>query len=158
MCFSFKLWCYLCTPIQFTHFSNRLHSVHCVAPDNHWRPTAARLWEDGDPCSGWKQGMLTLLIFYHFSINKHETIEYRLPLMTLVEKWLGDRRLWLPMLSFLPRKRLGRQDYGSATWAWLSAATGARLHRSIESDTNMPYIILAQDDFDEWVHEREYSC
>ena len=108
MCFSFKLWCYLCTPIQFTHFSNRLHSVHCVAPDNHWRPTAARLWEDGDPCSGWKQGMLTLLIFYHFSINKHETIEYRLPLMTLVEKWLGDRRLWLPMLSFLPRKRLDK--------------------------------------------------
>ena len=33
-----------------------------------------------------------------------------------------------------------RQDYGSATWAWLSAATGARLHRSIESATNMPYI------------------
>ena len=24
-----------------------------------------------------------------------------------------------------------RQDYGSATWAWLSAATGARLHRSM---------------------------
>ena len=51
-----------------------------------------------------------------------------------------------------------RQDYGSTTWAWLSAATGARLHRSIESDTNMPFIILAQDDFDEWVHEREYPC
>ena len=33
------------------------------------------------------------MIFYHFPINKHETIEYRLPLMTLVEKWLGDRRL-----------------------------------------------------------------
>ena len=26
-----------------------------------------------------------LLIFYHFPINKHKTIKFRLPLMTLVE-------------------------------------------------------------------------
>jgi len=44
-----------------------------------------------------------------------------------------------------------RQDYGSATWAWLSAATGARLHRSIETDSNLHF--LAQDAVDEWVHE-----
>ena len=33
-----------------------------------------------------------------------------------------------------------RQDYGSATWAWLSAATGARLQRQIETDTDMTYL------------------
>ena len=91
MCFSFKLWCFLCTPIEFTHFPNRLHSFHCVSTDNHWRPTPARLWADGDPCCGWKQGMFfTLRIFYNFPMNKHITIEYRLPQNTLVERWLGD--------------------------------------------------------------------
>ena len=75
MCFSFKLWCFLCTPIEFTHFPNRLHSFHCVSTDNHWRPTPARLWADGDPCCGWKQGMFfTLRIFYNFPMIKHITI------------------------------------------------------------------------------------
>ena len=75
MCFSLKLWCFLCTPIEFTHFPNRLHSFHCVAPDDHWRPAPARLWEDGDPCSGWKQGMFfysaDFLSFCHEQTHNH---------------------------------------------------------------------------------------
>ena len=43
--------------------------------------------------AGSKACFFTLRIFYHFAMNKHITIEYRLPQNTLVERWLGDRRL-----------------------------------------------------------------
>ena len=49
-----------------------------------------------------------------------------------------------------------RQDYGSATWAWLSAATGARLQRHIETDTHITD--MAQVAFNEWIYVGEHPC
>ena len=67
-----------------------------------------------------------LLIFYHFPINKHETIEYRLPLMTLVEKWL--KNIWnvIMLTRYSPFLYFMSSSSSTASSMWSVETWGVR--------------------------------